>query len=353
MTYTLAQIAQLVRGTVEGNPDSVVTDLAEIQHAEAGQLTFLSNPKYAKYVPETRATAILVERDFNGHFPNLIRVADPYLAFSRLIPKFRPPLPLPEPGIASSAEIADSVQLGEGCHIGPNVIIKSNCNIGNHVTLLGNNYIGRFTEIGDNTLIFPNVSIYHRCKIGKNVRIHAGTVIGSDGFGFVRTTEGISKIPQEGGVEIGDDVEIGSNSSIDRGTLANTVIGKGTKLDNLIQIAHNVKIGEYCFIAAMSGIAGSTRIGNYVTIAAQVGIAGHLHVGDGAIIAAQSGISKDVPPNTIMFGYPAQEQSKARREIAHIRSLPDLKTRIKQMENDIDLLKQRNHYAQKPTHHQK
>lgn len=351
MTYTLAQIAQLVNGKVEGNPNTVITDLAEIQHAGKGELTFLSNPQYAKYVSETRAAAILVASDFDGRFPNLIRVADPYLAFSQLIPKFRAPLPLPEPRTDASATIADSALIGKNCYIGPNVIIAANCKIGNHVTLLGNSYIGQYSEIGDSSLIFANVSIYHRCKIGKNVRIHSGTVIGSDGFGFVRTSAGIAKIPQEGGVEIGDDVEIGSNSSVDRGTLGNTVIGKGTKLDNLIQIAHNVKIGEYCFMAAMSGIAGSTQVGNYVTIAAQVGIAGHLHIGDGAVIAAQSGISKDVPPNTIMFGYPAQEQSKARREIAHIRSLPDIKARLKQLENELVLLKKRNHDGQKPTHH--
>jgi len=351
MTYTLAQIAQLVNGKVEGNSNTVITDLAEIQHAGKGELTFLSNPKYAKFVSETRAAAILVASDFDGRFPNLIRVADPYLAFSQLVPKFRTPLPLPKPGTHASAKIAGSALIGKNCYIGPNVIIAANCKIGNHVTLLGNSYIGQYSEIGDSSLIFANVSIYHRCKIGKNVRIHSGTVIGSDGFGFVRTPAGIAKIPQEGGVEIGDDVEIGSNSSVDRGTLGNTVIGKGTKLDNLIQIAHNVKIGEYCFMAAMSGIAGSTQVGNYVTIAAQVGIAGHLHIGDGAVIAAQSGISKDVPPNTIMFGYPAQEQSKARREIAHVRSLPDMKARLKQLENELDLLKKRNHDGQKPTHH--
>jgi len=341
MTFTLAQISQFINGTVEGNPDTVITDLAEIQHAEDGELTFLSNPKYAKFIATTQAAAILVAKDFSGEFKNLVRVTDPYFAFSQLIPKFRPPLVSPNPGIDPSATIARSVILGKECYIGPNVIIESECKIGDHVVLLGNSYIGQKSEIGENSFIFPNVSIYHRCKIGANARIHSGTVIGSDGYGFVRTETGISKIPQEGGVEIGDDVEIGANCSIDRGTLGNTVIGKGTKLDNFIQIAHNVKVGEYCFMAAMSGIAGSSRVGNYVTIAAQVGIAGHLNISDGVIIAAQSGITKDVGPNVIMFGSPAQDQHTARREIANIRSISDMKERIKNLEKDLELLKQR------------
>ena len=341
MTFTLTQISQFISGKVEGNPDTVITDLAEIQHAEDGELTFLSNPKYSKFIATTHAAAILVANDFSGEFKNLIRVADPYFAFSQLIPKFRPPLIPPKPGIDPSAKIAESAILGKECYIGPNVIIEASSKIGDNVILLGNSFIGQKTEIGQNSFVFPNVSIYHGCKIGSNARIHSGTVIGSDGYGFVRTETGISKIPQEGGVEIGNDVEIGANCSIDRGTLGNTVIGKGTKLDNFIQIAHNVKVGEYCFMAAMSGIAGSSRIGNYVTIAAQVGIAGHLNIGDGVMIAAQSGLTKDVNPNVIMFGSPAQDQHTARREIANIRSISDMKERIKNLEKDLELLKQR------------
>lgn len=341
MNFTLAQISQLVDGRVEGNPETVITDLAEIQYAEDGELTFLSNPKYTKFVSTTKASAILVSNDFQGEFKNLIRVADPYYAFSQLIPRFRPPLPLPEPGIDPSAKVAGSAVIGENCYIGPNVIIEADCRIGDKVILLGNSYVGQQSEIGDGSFIFTNVSIYHRCKIGPNARIHSGTVIGSDGYGFVRTKTGISKIPQEGGVEIGPDVEIGANCSIDRGTLGNTVIGKGTKLDNFVQIAHNVKLGEYCFMAALSGVAGSSRIGNHVTIAAQVGVAGHLNVGDGVIVTAQSGVTKDVEPNMILFGSPAQERQKARREIAHIRSIPDIKERLKKLETAMDLLKQR------------
>ena len=341
MTYTLAQISQLINGKIEGNPDTVITDLAEIQHAETGELTFLSNPKYSKYVATTNASAIIVANDFVGDFKNLIRVDNPYFGFSQLIPKFRPPITLPKPGIDPTARVADSASIGKECYIGPNVIIEADCTIGDNVVLLGNSYVGQKSEIGENSFIFPNVSIYHRCKIGAGARIHSGTVIGSDGYGFVRTKTGISKIPQEGGVEIGNDVEIGANCSIDRGTLGNTVIGKGTKLDNFIQIAHNVKLGEYCFMAAFSGIAGSSSVGNHVTVAAQVGIAGHLKVADGVMIAAQSGVTKDVEPNVILYGSPAQDRKTARREIAHIRSIPDIKERIKKFENDLEALKQR------------
>jgi len=338
MRFTLAQIAQIINGRVEGNPETIINDLAEIQHAQEGDLTFLANPKYAKFVSATNASAILVAKDFSDKFKNIIRVDDPYFAFSQLIPKFRPPIAKPEPGTDPSAKIADSASVGKDCYIGPNLIIEDNSIIGDNVILLGNSYIGQNSIIGDNSIIFPNVSIYHRCKIENNARLHSGTVIGSDGYGFVRTETGISKIPQEGGVEIGDDVEIGANCAIDRGTLGNTTIGKGTKLDNFIQIAHNVKLGEYCFMAAMSGIAGSTKVGNYVTIAAQVGVAGHLTIGDGVIIAAQSGVTKDTASNVILFGSPAQEQHKARREIAHIRSIPDLKERVHKLETELKSL---------------
>jgi UDP-3-O-[3-hydroxymyristoyl] glucosamine N-acyltransferase len=341
MTYTLGQIAAIVQGTIEGDAAAVITDIAEIQYAQPGQLSFIANPKYAKYLSTTAAEALLVAKDFEGKFKNLIRVENPNYAFSTLIARFRPPIPFPKPGIDPSAKIAKSAKLGQEIYIGPNVIISDQVTIGDHSILFGNTYIGAESQIGSAVIIYANVSIYHRCYISNNCRIHSGTVIGSDGFGFVRTDTGISKIPQEGGVIVEEDVEIGANCAVDRGTLGNTVIGKGTKLDNLIQVAHNVKIGQYCFFAGQSGIAGSTQIKDGVTVAGQVGIAGHLTVGEGAMIAAQSGISKDVPPHTIMFGYPAQERHKAWRELANIRSIPDLKERLKTLENEITQLKQR------------
>lgn len=335
MEFSLGQILKIVDGTLEGDEASIITDLAEIQHAKKGQLTFLGNPKYRKYLSTTEATAVLVSKDFKGSYKNLIRVENPNLAFSLMISRFRPELPLPNPEIHKTACIAKSAQLGENIYIGPNVVIKDKAIIENSVSIFANSYIGTETRIGSETIIRPNVTIYHNCQIGSKVLIHSGVVVGSDGFGFVRTEKTIKKIPQAGRVVIGDDVEIGANCSIDRGTLGDTVISKGTKLDNLIQVAHNVKIGEYCFIAAQSGIAGSSRIEDRVTIAGQVGVAGHLKIGEGAIVAAQSGVSKDVPPGTIVFGYPAQEQKKARREIANIRSIPDIKAKLKEIEKII------------------
>jgi UDP-3-O-[3-hydroxymyristoyl] glucosamine N-acyltransferase len=340
MTYTLAQISRIVQGNLKGNPDAIITDIAEIQNACKGELSFLSNPKYTKFLETTGAEAILVPKDFKGKFKNLILVENPNYAFSLLIAKFRPRIPLPKPHIDPSASIAKTATIGNDVYIGPNVIIDDHVVIGNKTTLFGNIYIGKESTIGSSTVIYSNVSIYHRCQIGNDVIIHSGAVIGSDGYGFVRTEDGISKIPQEGGVVISNDVEIGANCAIDRGTLGNTVIGKGTKLDNFIHVAHNVKIGQYCFIVAQSGISGSTQIADGVTIAGQVGIAGHLKVGKGAIIAAQSGITKDVPPGAIMFGYPAQERSKARREIGNIRSIPDIKERLKIIERELEQLKQ-------------
>lgn len=337
--FSLGQISKIVDGILEGDESSIITDLAEIQHAKEGQLTFLGNPKYRKYLSITKATAILVPKDFGGSYKNLIRVENPNLAFSLMISRFRPSPPLPAPGIHKTACIAKSAKLGKNTYIGPNVVIEDKAVIENNVSIFANSYIGAETQIKSETVIHPNVTIYHNCQIGTDVLIHSGVVVGSDGFGFVRTEKSIKKIPQAGRVVIGDDVEIGANCSIDRGTLGDTVISKGTKLDSLVQIAHNVKIGEYCFIAAQSGIAGSSTIEDGVTIAGQVGVAGHLKIGAGAIIAAQSGVAKDVPPGTIAFGYPAQEQKKARREIASLRSIPDIKAKLKEIEKIIKRLK--------------
>jgi len=317
---------------VDGDDRLLVHDLAEIQHAEPGELTFLSNPKYIKFLATTRATAILVDENLMESYPNLIRVQNVNYAYSRALAIFRPEATKPAPGIDPTALIAKDVVLGNDVHIGAHVFIDEKCIVGERVCILPNSVIGKETQIGDDALIYPNVTVYHRCHVGKHVIIHSGVVVGSDGFGFVRVENSIEKIPQAGGVLIDDDVEIGANTTIDRGTLGNTVIGKGTKIDNLVQIAHNVKIGEYCFLAGQSGVAGSTVIEDGVTIAGQVGIAGHLHIGAGAIIAAQAGVSKDIPTGAVVIGSPAQEKGKVWREMANIRSIPDIKEKIKRLE---------------------
>ena len=335
MQLTLGQIARLVNGAVKGDENILINDVAEIQHARSGTITFLANPKYAKYLASTAATAVIVDENFNGNFPNLILVKNPNLAFSIVLAHFRPELPLPAPMIHPTAVIAKDARIGDDVYIGPFVVIESSAQISDKVTVFGHCYVGQYVNIGSGTVIYPNVSIYHKCIIGQKVRIHAGVVIGSDGFGFVRVENGIEKIPQAGRVVIHDEVEIGANTTIDRGTIGDTVIGRGTKLDNLVQIAHNVRIGEYCFFAAQVGIAGSTIIEDRVNVGGQVGIAGHLHIGTGVMIAAQSGVTKDVPAGTFLFGSPAQERLKAAQELAHIRSLPEIKERLKKVEMEL------------------
>lgn len=339
MEWTLGQLAQKLNGVVVGDSNVVIRDVAEIQHAQSGQITFLANPKYAKYVATTKAAAIVVAADSSADYPNLLKVANPNYTFAQLIALFRPEPPLPQPAIHPTAVIAEGVKLGKDVYIGPHVVIEKGAELGDRVVLYGNDYVGASSQIGAETVIFPHVTIYHRCSIGRNCRIHAGVVIGSEGYGFVRVGDGIEKIPQAGRVIIADEVEIGANTTIDRGTLGDTVIGRGTKLDNLIQIAHNVKIGSYCFIAALSGVAGSATIEDGVSIGGQVGVAGHLTVGKGAMIAAQAGISKDVPAGAFMVGTPAQERHKFVADLNAVHSIPEFRERLKKIEEILQHLK--------------
>jgi len=336
MPFALSQIAEIVSGTLEGNPSQEIEDIAEIQHARPGEISFLGNPKYSRYLESTRASAILVPRDFNGQFSNIIRVENPNYAYAQLIPHFRPGPPIAEPGIHPSAAIDPTANVAASAYIGSHVAIAANSTVEEGARIHANCSVGYGSHVGKDSVIYANVTLYHDVQIGRHVILHSGTVVGSDGFGFVRTEDGISKIPQAGGVVIGDEVEIGANCAIDRGTLGPTEIQQGPKIDNLVQIAHNVKIGKYCFIAGQVGIAGSATIEDQVTIAGQVGIVGHITVGKGAIIAAQSGVSKPVRPRTLMFGYPAQEMRKARRELANIRMIPDLKERLKALEKLVN-----------------
>jgi len=339
LSLTLEEIAQKVDGKLEGDGSATVKDVAEIQNAEEGEISFLENPKYAKYVETTNAEAIFVKKDFEGDYKNLIRVENPELAFSKVLEYFRPSPPIPEPGISESASIADSAILGVDIYIGPNVVIQDEAVIENKAIIKANSFVGRGSRVGAESFINSNVSVYNDCKLSENVTIHSGTVIGSDGYGYSRTAEGIEKIPQRGGVIVERDVEIGANCTIDRGTIGDTVIGHGSKLDNLIQVGHNVKIGSYCFIVSQTGISGSTSVGDGVTIAGQVGVAGHIDIGDGAQIAAKSGVTKDVEPGTTVFWYPAREQKKARRDIVNIRRISQLKDKVKELEQKIKEMK--------------
>ncbi|MBN2281527.1 MAG: UDP-3-O-(3-hydroxymyristoyl)glucosamine N-acyltransferase [Candidatus Marinimicrobia bacterium] len=336
MTFTLKELSELVGGELLGDPRAGIKDVAEIQNAMPGEITFLGNDKYRKFIKTTEAEAIIVHKDFDGEYKNLIKVDNVNLAFSLCLSKLRPQIPKNPPSIHKTAIVAKTAILGNDIFIGPHVVIEDHAVIENGASIYANCYVGHSGRVGANTLLYPNVTLYHKCIVGENNIIHSGTVIGSDGYGFVRKDDTIEKIPQTGKVVIKKDVEIGSNCSIDRGTIGDTVIGKGTKLDNHIQVGHNVKIGKYCFIAGQTGIAGSTTIGDYVTIAGQVGIGGHIEIGSRVVIGAKSGISKSIPEGEFWFGYPASPYKVATRQIASIRMIPEMKERLREIEKLIN-----------------
>ncbi len=328
----LSEIARLLHGQIEGDADIEITGLAKIQDAKSGDLTFVANPKYQKFLKSTKASAVLVGKDQQEvDLPN-IKVDDPYLAFLIALEQFNPPVKSKFTGIHPSSEVAESAAIAEDVHIAPFVYIGENVIIGRNTVIYPGCVILDQVQIGSDCTIYPNVSIRENCQIGNRVIIHNGAVLGSDGFGFAPTGDSYRKIPQMGRVVIEDDVEIGANCTIDRATLGETIIRKGCKLDNLIQIAHNVVIDQNTVIAAQSGISGSTKIGKNVTIAGQVGTVGHISVGDKSIIAAKSGVSKDIPAGEIWFGYPAQPIMKQKKIEASSRHLPDMVRKIHQLE---------------------
>jgi len=352
--YKLSDIAPLINAEITGNKDSLITNIAKIEEAKEGDLSFIANPKYLKFGKTTKATALIVSKTYSTSRNDiaLLKVDDPYFAFLKIMefvmaPKNKPPLS----GVHPSAIINDNVKLGKNVYIGPNTVICNNCTIGNNVIIHALVYIGEDTIIDDNSLIYPNVVIRNNIRIGKNVIIHPGVVIGADGFGFVpnKSVGGYDKLPQLGGVIIEDNVEIGANTTIDRATIGNTIIHLGVKLDNLIQIAHNVTIGENSAIAAQSGISGSTKIGKDCIIAGQVGLVGHIEVADKIVIGAKSGISKSLKKEGgKYFGLPAKEFREASKIEAIIRQLPELLLEIKELKEKVqDLEKQalsRNNY---------
>jgi UDP-3-O-[3-hydroxymyristoyl] glucosamine N-acyltransferase len=343
----LSELTKLVGGEITSGSDIEIERVAKIEEASPGDITFLANPKYKKYLATTFASAVLVEK--NTQFKeleqrskplHLVRVTDPYISFLRLVDKFCPPAaPLPK-GIHPSAVIAKNASIGSHVAIGAHVAIGEHCMVGNNVSIYHGGVLGDNVEIAEESLLYANVAIRENCKIGKRVIVHSGTVIGSDGFGFAPNQEGTyEKIPQRGIVVIEDDVEIGANCTIDRATIGETRIKRGVKLDNLIQVAHNVVIGENTVIAAQSGISGSTKIGKNCIIAGQVGFSGHLTIADRTTIGAQSGIPKSITEEgKIYFGYPAKELQRALRTEAALRELPELLVEFRQLKNRIEEL---------------
>ncbi len=340
MKIKLNEVAEFLDGKLSGNPNLEIEGLAKIEEAQTGDLTFLYLPAYEKYFPNTKASAILVKPGFARTRSDIsyIEVNDPNKAFSKVLIKYySPDFPLSD--IDATAFVHPDAGIGKNVSIGKNVVISAGCKIGDNVKIFHNTVLLEDVEIGDNSLIFQNVSIREKCKIGRRVVIHHGTVIGSDGFGFFTDEKGVyQKIPQIGIVVVEDDVELGANVTVDRAAFGATVIKRGVKIDNLVQIAHNVVIGEDTVISAQSGISGSTKVGNHCILAGQVGIVGHVEIGDGVIVLAQSGISKDISKAGQYFGSPAKEVKTALKLQAHFRNLPEYVEKIKSLENQIKKL---------------
>ncbi len=341
MKKTLKEIARLIDGEIVGGDDIVVTGVCGIKEAREGDITFISNPKYLSFIEKTRASAIITSRDIESASKPIIRTLDPSLAFAKLVSFMVPEETKHQKGIHHTVILGKNVKLGKDAAVGPYTVIEDNVVIGDDTVLYAGCYIGHHTKIGNQVLIYPNVSIREHISIGDRVIIHSGTVIGSDGFGFA-TIRGLHhKIPQLGTVIIEDDVEIGSNVSIDRARFDKTLIMRGTKIDNLVQIAHNVIIGENSIIVAQAGISGSTTIGKGVTLAGQAGLVGHISVGDGAVVAAQAGVTKSVPANTTVSGYPAKPHEIAKRVNACVQNLPKLYSTIAELKKRIEELEER------------
>lgn len=343
MRFTAAQIAMLINGKVEGDANASVESFGKIEEAQAGQLAFLANPKYEEFLYTSNASVIIINEDYALKQPvttSLIRVKDAYSAFAILLDKYQQMVRQQMQGIQQPSYIAESAKYGENVFIGAFSYIGQQVQIGNNTKIFPNAYIGDNVKIGDNSIIHPGVKIYHDCVVGNNVTIHAGTVIGSDGFGFAPQPDGsFKKVPQIGNVVIEDDVEIGSNTAIDRATIGSTLIRRGAKLDNLIQIAHNVDVGNSTVIAAQSGVSGSTKIGKGVMIGGQAGIVGHITIADGAKINAQSGVSKSIKtPGAAVTGSPASDYTNALRSQAVTRNLPLLEKRVKELEELVKIL---------------
>lgn len=345
MEFTATTIAGFLKGEIEGNPDIKVNTIAKIEEGIEGALSFLANPKYEHYIYETKSSVVLVNKSFvpSGSVgATLIRVENSYEAFAsllRLVDQARPR----KKGIHPTAIIETSAKVGSDVFIGPYTYIGENCIIGDGCSIYPHVYIGDNTRMGNNCTVNPGVKIYHDCLLGEGCIIHAGSVIGSDGFGFAPQSDNeFMKIPQLGNVVLEDHVEIGANVTIDRATMGSTIIRKGVKLDNLIQIGHNVEVGENTVMAAQTGISGSTKVGKNCMFGGQVGLAGHIKIADGTKIGAQGGILGDVKEeNTVILGSPAIELKQYLRSSVIFKKLPDIKVRIDSLEKEIEFLKKK------------
>ncbi len=342
MQFTAELIAGFLKGEIDGDKNATVSEFAKIEEGRPGALSFLANPKYEHYIYDTESTIVIVDRKFEPSSPveaTLIRVADPYAAFAALLRLYDENRPRPK-GISAKASVAEGVTLGKDCYVGDFAVIERGSSVGDGSAVYPQCYVGPNVKIGSGTTIYAGVKIYGECEIGSGVVIHAGAVIGADGFGFAPDGGGVyEKIPQLGNVVIEDSVEIGANTCIDRATMGSTIIRRGVKLDNLIQVGHNVVIGRDTVAAAQFGIAGSSKVGDNCMFGGQVGITGHLTIGNNVKVGSQSGISHDIPDDTAVMGSPALPGTKWHRANAVFRNLPDLSVKIGNLEREIKELK--------------
>ena len=344
MVFTAQQIAGYTGGTVEGDPNVTIGTFAKIEEGVEGALSFLANPQYEEYIYETKSSVVLVNKDFQPSREvkaTLVRVDNAYESVAKLLQLYQS-MQQKRVGIDSLAFIHPSAKIGKDCYVGPFVAIAEGVEIGDGVVLHPHVTIGKNAKVGSNTEIYSNAVVYHDCIVGANCILHAGCVIGADGFGFAPTADGYDKIPQIGIVTIEDNVEIGANTCIDRSTMGSTIIRKGVKLDNLVQIAHNVEVGQNTVMSAQVGVAGSSKVGEWCMFAGQVGIAGHLKVGDRTVLGAQSGLAGGnlaKKGGATMMGYPAIDHRKFAKNMAALNSLPDLLKEVAALKKELEELK--------------
>jgi UDP-3-O-[3-hydroxymyristoyl] glucosamine N-acyltransferase len=328
MQIALRELAGIIGGDLTGDGAVMISGVAGIREAVAGTITFLANPRYEAFLHTTNASAVIAIRGTTHATKPLVLSDNPYLTFIKAVEFFVPADNNNPPGIHPTAIIAPTASLGTGVSVGPHCVIESGVAVGDGTAVLAGTYVGRDSRLGSNCLVYPNVTIREGIGIGNRVIVHSGAVIGSDGFGFVKDGDVHRKIPQIGNVVVGDDVEIGANVTIDRATTGTTYVGRGTKIDNLVQIGHNVRIGDNCVLIAQVGVGGSTEVGNGVTLAGQSGLCGHITIGDGAVVAAQAGVTKSVEAGMTVSGYPAREHGQANKILASLQKLPELMKKV-------------------------
>ncbi len=342
MKKTLGEIAQFIKGELIGDAELEISGVAGLSEAGPGEISFLANPKYKNFLKSTQASAIVTSEKIENSSPfAVIRHPHPYLAFSQIVKLFYPERKTYPAEIHPTAILEKNLKLGLGVHIGAYAVVENEVQIGNGSAVLSGCFIGEKTKIGENCLIYPNVTVRENIIIGNNVIIHCGAVIGSDGFGFAFDGKVHQKIPQIGNVIIEDEVEIGANVTIDRAALGSTRVGRGSKIDNLVQIGHSVEIGENCILVAQVGIGGSTKLGKYVTLGGQAGLVGHIEIGDKAMVGAQGGVTKSIPAGMVVSGYPAREHHKAKKLEASLSFLPLYIEKIKRLEKELGELKKK------------